>query len=133
MKSKQKIFKTIDDLELIIKYKKSAVIFEIGELEDKNKCKFSLEFDNETFKEILDYIQEVSDKVWGNIEPKDYNTEGADYCEYYDKQLDNNGYMRIKSNGLQTEKVHIDYNKLYQFNKRKIESFIYDYRKLIRA
>lgn len=127
----QKVFRTIDGLGLVIKNRKSAVIFEIDQGHNIAGHKFSLKFTSETFKELLEHIETVSNKSWSNIIPKEANSMGADYWEYYDREFDNNGYLSIRNNVLSIKRPWLDSNKLYQFNKRKMESFIYDFRKLV--
>lgn len=131
MKINKKKFKTIDGLELIVANRKSAVIFELGDnnKEDEFRCSFS--FDLDTFKELFEYLKEVSNKSWNNIKPREAASIGADYCEYYDRELDSNGCLVIKENMLLIERPALESNKLYQFNKRKMESFLYDFRKII--
>lgn len=127
MKLNKKKFKTIDGLELIVANRKSAVIFELGDNNKGDEFRFSFTFDSDTFKELFEYLKEVSNKSWNNIKPREANSLGADYDEYYDRQLDNNGCLVIKENMLLIERPALESNKLYQFNKRKMESFLYDF------
>lgn len=50
---------------------------------------------------------------------------GADYWEFYDRNTDNNGYLEIW-NELKFQSPNDETTLLYQFNKRRMESFIYD-------
>ncbi|CAM3000813.1 hypothetical protein HAHI6034_11005 [Hathewaya histolytica] len=131
MKSNKRIFKTIDGLELLVINRKSAVIFEIRNNHEENNFDFHLRFNSDTFKYLFEYLEEVSNKSWSNINPKEADSLGADYEEYYDRQFDNNGYLSIRKNQLQIERPVLESNKLYQFNKRKMESFLYDFRKVL--
>ncbi len=124
-------FKTISDLELIVKSRKSAVIFEIEQGQTNKNYRFSLEFTPECFDELLKHIETIANKSWGNLTPKEADSMGADYYEYYDKELDNNGYITIRQNTLLVERPSSESGKLYQFNKKKMESFIYDFRKIV--
>lgn len=125
-------FTSLNGIELIVKNRKSAVIFEMEQTQakEKEKYKFSLEFTSEAFDELLRHIETISNMSWVNLNPQKADSLGADYYEYYDRELDNNGYLSIRKNLLLIERPTLDSNKLYQFNKKKIESFIYDYRKL---
>ncbi|NFE18587.1 hypothetical protein FC751_05520 [Clostridium botulinum] len=127
----KKSFKTINGLELVVLNRRSAVIFEIGESHKEDKYDFLLRFSSEVFKDLLKYLETISNKSWTNIIPKECDNFGADYSEYYDRQFDNNGYMSISKNVLLVERPCLESNKLYQFNKRKIESFIHDFRKVV--
>ncbi|MHB0943300.1 hypothetical protein ACYCSU_16755 [Paenibacillus sp. ALE1] len=128
---KTKIFICDDGKELIIKHRKSAVIFEMSQNQINNKYNVTYNFELRDFVELFNYIQMVSNESWTNISPKEADSLGSDYYEYYDKELDSNGYLRIRENKLSIDRPVLDSHKLYQFNKKKMESFIYDFRKLI--
>lgn len=123
-----KTFTDTNGLDLIVKNTKSAVILEIGQNSNKYNLKFN--FTSEVFKELLRYIESISYKVWGNLSPKEPTGLGSDYSEYYDRKLDNNGYLSINRNFLLIERPSLESEKLYQFNKGKMESFIYDFKKI---
>jgi len=59
----------------------------------------------------------------GNIRPKKAFSLGADY----DRELDNNGYLWITKNKVSIKRPSIDNVRLYQYNKRKMESFLFDF------
>lgn len=130
-----KIFKSENGLDLIVKNRKSAVIFEIGEdsLVGREKdYRFTFRFSSKDFEDLFRYLKEVSNKSWKNVESREANSFGSDYCEYYDRKLDSNGCLNIiKENTLKVERPSSDNNKLYQFNKRKMESFLCDYEKVV--
>jgi hypothetical protein len=67
------------------------------------------------------------------LTPKEAQSEGADYYEYYDREFDNNGYLSIRDNALEIGRPILESNKLYQFNKKKMESFIYDFRERVNS
>ncbi|HCL4447125.1 TPA: hypothetical protein N2D16_002730 [Clostridium botulinum] len=132
MKVNKKSFKTIDGLELIVIHRTSAIILELKEA-PKDKDTFFLNFESNIFKELLNYIETISNESWSNVIPKECNSFGSDYAEYYDRKLDNNGYLSIYPNSIRIERPSLESNKLYQFNKRKLESFIYDFRKVMES
>lgn len=127
---RKKSFQTIDNLELIVCSRKSAIIFELAELPEDGRYNFRFDFDHQIFKELLKHIEEAADNSWDNITPKEASSLNSDYWEYYDKEFDSNGYLKLQRNTLLLERPSNISNKLYQFNKGKIESFIYDFRKL---
>lgn len=131
MKTKTRTFQTKDGLELIVKSRKSAVIFEIEESEPSKIYKFNFLFTKETFTELVEYIREVSNESWANLTPKLATSMGADYDEYYDRELDNNGYLSILENGLYIKRPMYESGKMYQFNKPKMQSFLYDLEKIV--
>lgn len=133
MKDNIKIFEDKYGLELIISYRKSAIIFEVNNIpEIQDEDNFQFIFDSRTFKELFEYLYEIANKSWTDIQLKECNSMGSDYAEYYDRKLDNNGYLGLRENKLIMERVSEDNNKLYQFNKPKIQSFLYDFKKLIK-
>ena len=133
MKDNRKVFTDKNGLELIISYKKSAIVFEINDtLETQKEDIFDFIFNPQIFKQLFEYLYEISNKSWDNIQLKERNSFGSDYEEYYDKKLDNNGCLWLDENKLKMERVSVGNNKLYQFNKPKIQSFLYDFKKLIK-
>ncbi|MFJ7552512.1 hypothetical protein ACIQXZ_01170 [Bacillus thuringiensis] len=123
-------FTSTNSLELIIKSRKSAVIFEIEPSKTNGKYDFLFEFNLMDFMELLEYIEGISNKSWNNLNPKECDSLGADYYEYYDRPLDSNGYLDISKYKLRIERPSLESGRLYQFNKKKMESFIYDFKKI---
>lgn len=76
--------------------------------------------------EILHYLKEQATKVWKSFRPKEADSFGADYAEFYDKVTDSNGQLAYLNEMLIFESPSKETTLLYQFNKRKMESFIYD-------
>lgn len=130
---KAKTFTSVDGLELIIKNRKSAIIFEVNQEQLINKkYNIDLKFEPMNIIELYNYIETISNESWTDVKPKEAYSFGSDYYEYYDKELDNNGYLRIKENTLNLERPSLDSKRFYQFNKKKIESFLYDFKKLVK-
>lgn len=75
--------------------------------------------------ELFEFLKEQAVKVWKAFTPKPADSFGADYWEFYDRNTDNNGYLEIR-NELKFESPSDETTLLYQFNKRRMESFIYD-------
>ena len=132
MKDNRKVFTDKYGLELIVSYRKLAIVFEINETSKIQKeNRFQFIFDSGTFKELFEYLYEIANKSWDNIQLKERNSFGSDYEEYYDKKLDNNGCLWLDKNKLKMERVSVGNNKLYQFNKPKMQSFLYDFKKIL--
>lgn len=121
-----RIFKALNGSELIVTNRKSAVVFEMDQSQTGGKYKFALEFKQEEFEELLRHIKSISNDSWKDLIPKKADSIGADYWEYYDRELDNNGYLSIKKNTLLIERPTLESGRMYKFNKKKMESFIYD-------
>lgn len=75
--------------------------------------------------ELFEFLNEQAVKVWKTFTPKPADSFGADYWEFYDRNTDNNGYLEIR-NELKFESPSDETTLLYRFNKRRMESFIYD-------
>jgi hypothetical protein len=118
-----RIFKSNNGIELIVKNRKSAVIFEILGLEHYQA---NLEFAPLEFENFIVHLEDVSNKAWNNFAPKEADSLGSDYYEYYDKEFDNNGYLTVRDDWIFIERPTLDSPRFYKFNKRKMESFIYD-------
>lgn len=80
---------------------------------------------NSDLNDLRIFLKENTKKVWKNFQPKEADSWGSDYDEFYDKKTDNNGYLFFR-NGLNFDSPSDETTLLYRFNKRKMESFIYD-------
>lgn len=148
---KERVLLDIHGQELIVKHRKSAVFFEsLVDVEKPNKygvlhkdyvCITELSrtynFTDEEFKSFCDYCQSIATESWSNFIPKEPDSWGAEYDDYYDKEFDNNGKLSLKKNIINIEgpytqlKSNGEVIRLIKFNKRKFESFVYDLNKLI--
>lgn len=88
-----------------------------------------LTFSDDTFKGLQDTLNDEAHKVWKSLTIKEADSFGNDYDEYYDRQLDNNGYLSVKQNQLDVTKVYKGSMRVYQFNKQKMGTFLYDLNK----
>ncbi|PAV30254.1 hypothetical protein CIL05_07235 [Virgibacillus profundi] len=120
--------KTFDN-GLVVKHRKSAIIFENANGKKEKEEHFSYHFSDEDFKRFMEYIKEAANESWANITPKEANSMGTDYDEYYDRRYDDNGYLTIGDYGIKIRAPYWSTDTLYQFNKPKIQSFIYDLQK----
>lgn len=91
--------------------------------ERKDLLDYQFDLNVELFKFL--FLKEQSVKVWKTFTPKAADSFGADYWEFYDRNTDNNGYLEIW-NELKFQSPNDETTLLYQFNKRRMESFIYD-------
>lgn len=114
---------------LVVKHRKSAIIFEHEVGKNQKQDAFNYPFDPIAFKSFVDYLETIANEAWTNIVPKEATSAGSDYWEYYDRKYDNNGYLYIKDGGIQITAPYDSLDTLYQFNKPKIQSFLYDCRK----
>ncbi|MEJ3719176.1 hypothetical protein WGM54_14235 [Paenibacillus polymyxa] len=130
---KIKVFTCSNGIELIVKHRKSAVIFEMNQNQINNKYNVTYKFELKDFVELYNYINMIANEAWSNLSPKGADSLGSDYYEYYDKELDTNGYLRIRKNTISIDRPALNGQKLYQFNKKKMESFIYDFEKFVKS
>ncbi|PAD46690.1 hypothetical protein [Shouchella clausii] len=110
--------------------KKSAVIVKIHEKDLPDEKNNLTVISGDMFDYFREFIKEAAEHAWGNLKPKEASSLGADYYEYYDKELDNNGYLSIKGKEIHFERPQKDHRRVYKFNKRKMESFLFDLEKL---
>jgi hypothetical protein len=127
----QQTFVGTDGLELIVKHRRSAVIFEVNPEQAGESYKFNFRFSPDVFTELLEYIETVSEKSWSGFAPKEENSISSDYGEYYDRPLDNNGYLSLLDNGLRIQRPTSEHQRIYKFSKPKMQAFIYDFRKKV--
>lgn len=113
---------------ITVSHRRSAVIIET-ELKPNEKPHFTFYFTDDEFQQFIEHMIAVANSVWTNFTPKDATSEASDYYEYYDRTYDNNGYLRIGENALTITGPNLTTGRLYQFNKAKMQSFIYDLQK----
>lgn len=147
---KEQKFVDLKGIELIVKYRKSAVFFykkyKETDLEEhrtggifisSDGLDWCFEFSPEVFKSLYDFLMEIAYEIWSSFEPKAIDSFGAEYDDYYDKEFDNNGSLGIGESFIfaggpyaqpPNEKKEA---RLMKFNKRKLESFMFDFKKRI--
>lgn len=128
------VFNTENGYVLTIITNKTNIQLEVedsqgNELPDYKNHK--LDFNTETFKEIHHVLEEAANKVWKSLVLKEVDNFGNDYYEYYDRELDNNGYLDISRNQLTISRVFEGSKRVYQFNKQKMGTFLYDFKNLV--
>ena len=126
-------FITIDGLELLVVMKGKNIIFELNNDKNDGKYRFKFIFDKNEFLRLHEFLASNANRIWKDFTPKEAYSIASDYDEYYDRELDNNGYLSIVKNqpSLLIEKPTIDNNRLYRFTKLKMETFIYDFNKAV--
>ena len=75
---------------------------------------------------LIRIFEDAGKQAWEMLNYHDVTGLGNDYYEYYDKKLDNNGYLGIRDDRLVIERPYGSDEKLYQFNKARFETFMYD-------
>ena len=116
-------------VNLIIESNKNNIIFKTDSKNVKRDCYLNVYFDKEVFEELIKYTESISNKIWNDFTPKEADSISSDYAEYYDRKYDNNGCLSIGENFFRIERPCIEYPYMYKFNKRRMESFMYDLNK----
>ena len=117
---KESVFNDGHGQTLIVKVNRSNIQIHT---EDKKTIQYQFYLDS---GEILNYLKDQAIQVWKSFRPKEADSFGSDYYEFYDKATDNNGYLEYRNEMLIFESPSEETTLLYQFNKRRMESFIYD-------
>lgn len=98
-----------------------------GKIPDTARFEITLDF--------VEYLFDLANDVWGSFKPKECSSAGSDYYEYYDKEYDNNGYLSISHDkkylDFELPASHLGYNRMYKFNKVKLQSLIYDLKNIV--
>lgn len=104
-----------------------AVIFSV-ENKDINTNMYHFEFTQEEFTEFANYMKQIAERSWKEIHPDIAGTEAAEYYEYFDKEYDAVGKLTIDpvNNTLIASAPYQSPDRLYQFNKNKMKSFLFD-------
>ncbi|MBU9695575.1 hypothetical protein KSL82_06670 [Limosilactobacillus portuensis] len=117
---KETIFNDGHGRKLIVRVNRSNIQIHT---EEKQILDYRFYLDSD---EILHYLKEQAIKIWKSFRPKEADSFGADYADFYDKATDNNGYLEYRDEMLIFGSPSKETTLLFQFNKRKMESFIYD-------
>lgn len=128
MSVQAKTFATEDCGVLIIVSAGNNIIFFTDD-DDTEGRDFIFNFDSVDFKLLYVYLSNLSFMKWPGFTPKNATSMSSDYDEYYDKELDNNGYMTIKKNRLDIARPSPDNTRLYVFTKATMQSFLFDMEK----
>lgn len=128
--SKQKLAHKQFDNGLMVKHRKHAIIFTHGDApKDGAEDRFIYAFSDVDLEHLITHLETAANEAWNNFAPKEADSIGSDYDEYYDRRYDNNGYLQIRSHGIDVSAPYGSTDTLYQFNKAKAQSFLYDLRK----
>lgn len=139
---------------LIVRHRKSAVFFEretdlniegyvLPHWKDQTPVVKPSElsrkyiFTQDEFKGYVAYMEQIANEAWINFSPKEADSMGSDYADYYDREFGNEGSLWVGKYYISLDgpanqpKTNNPIVRLYKFNKRKFESFVYDLRKAL--
>ena len=114
---------------LVVKHCKSAIILEHEFRKTEQEDYFRYFFNDAEFAAFADYIEAVANDAWANVTPKPSKSANSDYDEDYDRTYGKTGNLFINDFGISIRALYGSVDKLYQFNKPNVESFLYDLRK----
>lgn len=112
---------------LIVKTKPTHI-----ELHAKSKNISEISFDLKKYNtfpnNFLLYLQEQAHLVWKKFEPKEATSDASDWYSFYDSRSDSEGeaYYRDGILTLFSPTNDEETTLLYHFNKRRMESFMFD-------
>lgn len=119
-------FQAEDGKVLTICFNRSNV-----ELHSEHEGKF--EFSKDEFDEIKRSIIDGANNIWKNLNPKIADSWGSDYDEWYDKEVGNEANLVLIPKACIIN-VNPPFGRkgtrLYRFNKRTMESFVFDLNEL---
>lgn len=120
-------FQAEDGKVLMIRFNRSNV-----ELHSESEGG-EFEFSKDEFDEIKRSIIDGANNIWKNLNPRIADSFSSDYDEWYDKEADNEANLILIPKAC-TFKIIPPFGykgtRLYRFNKRTIESFIFDLNEL---
>lgn len=116
----------LDGTEITIRQRKSTVVIDLVH-NDPTETYYPLEFTPDGYIAAMNCIKTAAQQAWPNIKPKKYTTESSHYNNYFDQELREYGFLFIgSSNYMSITKPDKHNKRLYQFTKRKMESFLFD-------
>ena len=124
-----KEFIDIYGTNLIVEHNGTNILLKTDNKNIERNYYLKLYFSKDVFKEITKCLESISKDMWKDFNSKEADSISSDYEEYYDRKYDNNGYLTIKEGFLSIERPCETCPYMYKFNKRKMESFIYDLNK----
>lgn len=128
---KEEIFISNEGTQLCVVSNRSNIQLFLPTGYEDGSTRRKLTFERNKFEELLKHIETEANKIWKSLTPQIADSPGADYDEYFDRAFGNNGYLTLGVGYLMVDGPYGGENKLYQFNKRKIESFLYDVNQLL--
>lgn len=149
----ERIFTDNDGKKLIVRHRKFAVFF-LREMDPRVKgyvyphwidqtpmiktedINIEYDFSQEVFSDFVDYMEKISLESWKVFTAKVADSFGSDYAEYYDRDFDNEGSLSVSGRRLRVRGPHQPKTddfiiRIFKFNKRKFESFIFDLRDIV--
>lgn len=103
-----------------------------GNIEFYSGSDGSFKFEEQEFKVLSKVLNLAAKEIWKEFTPKEADSLSSDYYEWYDKEsdCDANLTLLVADTALIVDPAPLRKNNLlYRFNKRRMQSFIYDLNK----
>ena len=73
-------------------------------------------------EDFVSSFKALAFSVWKDLNPEEAASDGNDYWQYYDKELDNDGGLSIKNGEMRfiLPAYHLGSIRCYKFNKAKV-------------
>lgn len=127
-----KEFKTEHGDILVVNTTKNNIILELPkDIKCNGVIKFY--FDNVMFKELYEYLYDNAISKWNDFKLKEVTSMANDYNEMYDKEFDSNADLFIHGRCITIHGPSYESNRLYKFTKSKLQTFLYDYKKILNS
>lgn len=125
-----KEFKTENGDILVVHATKTNIILELPkDIKCNGVIKFY--FKHAMFKELYEYLYDNAISKWNDFKLKEVTSMANDYDEMYDKEFDCNADLSICECCITTHGPSYESNRLYKFTKSKLQTFLYDYKKIL--
>jgi len=111
---------------LLVCGEKNRIVFKIDRDEHPDQFKIERTYNNVGICHIAGALEEVILDVWPGLEPKAATSLASDCTEYYDKELDNNGYLTLCGNRFGIDAPTKDHERAFVLNKRKAQDLLFD-------
>jgi len=105
---------------------KNRVVFKIDRDEYPDQHKIGRTYNNVGICHVAGVLEEIILDVWPGLEPKAATGLASDCTEYYDKELDSNGYLTLHGNNFGIDAPTRNHERAFVLNKRKAQDLLFD-------
>ena len=124
------IFEDVNEKSLKVVTNRTNIRFVMPDDEVPTSAEI-FEFSRKEFDRFKGYLETEAKRIWKNLNPRVADSFESDYDEYYDREHDNEGSLKFLDREGSTIQLSLwapygSTNRLYQFNKRRMESFLFD-------
>ena len=123
-------FEDVNEKSLKVVTNRSNIQFVMPDDEAPSNSEI-FEFSRNEFNRFKEYLEADANCICKNLNPRVADSFESDYDEYYDREYNNEGGLKYIDREASTILLSLwppygSTNRLYQFNKRRMESFLFD-------